>query len=352
VVRNGTRLMRAVAVPAAALVALGLMAITGAASAAAATKGSDVVTPVPAPGSKLAPHSRYYLLHLRPGAAITQTVVLHNDNDHPIDVHVDGIDGFTSDATGASYDTPYQKASGTGRWIAVSTPEITLQPGEARSVAFTVRVPPSAAPGEYLGGLGMYVPLTTPSTTVAAGAGQATFGITLQGERIIAVEIIVPGTTKADLQVTRVTPVAAPSGLVLNVGLTNAGNAFAKGTGVIAVDDTNTNVPFTIGTFVSHTSITYRVPWTRSVVPGDHNVSVKLEYDGRVTTWNGTVSIAGALQHNLERALHETEPSAPAPPPAARSWNLLAVAGVAAALACVGGAVLLRRRRRVPALSR
>ena len=113
---------------------------------------------------------------------------------------------------------------------------------------------------------------------------------------------------------TRVTPVAAPSGLVLNVGLANNGNAFAKGTGVIAVDDTNTNVPFTIGTFVSHTSITYRVPWTRTVVPGDHNVSVRLKYDGRVTTWNGTVSIAGALQHNLERALHETEPSAPTPP--------------------------------------
>ena len=49
---------------------------------------------------------------LQPGAAVTQTVVLHNDNDHPIDVRVDGIDGFTSDATGASYNTPYQKPQG------------------------------------------------------------------------------------------------------------------------------------------------------------------------------------------------------------------------------------------------
>jgi hypothetical protein len=352
VVRNETRLMRAAAVLAAALVALGIISVVGVTAAAAATKGSDVVTPVPAPGSQLAPHSRYYELHLRPGGVATQTVVLHNDNDHPIDVHVDGIDGFTSDATGASYDTPYQKAKGTGRWIVVSTPEITLQPHEARSVDFTVRVPISAAPGQYLGGLGMYVPLTSTSTTVAANAGQATFGITLQGERIIAVEVVVPGPSRPNLQVSSITPVAAPTGMVLDVALANAGNAFANGTGVIAVDDTNTNVPFTIGTFVSHTAINYRVPWTRTVVPGDHNVSVRLSYDGRVTTWNGTVSIGGALKSNLERALHQTEPNAPAPPAAHSSSSFLVAGGTVATLACIAGAVLLRRRRRrVPALA-
>ena len=164
---------------------------------------------------------------------------------------------------------------------------------------------------EYLGALGMYVPLATPPTTAAANAGQATFGITLQGERVIAVEVVVPGTATPNLQVSKVTPVAAPSGLVLNVGMVNAGNGFAHGSGVVAVDDTNTNLAFSIGTFVSHTSITYRVPWTRTVVPGDHNVSVRLTYDGRVTTWNGTISIAGALQNKLERALHQTSPHAP-----------------------------------------
>ena len=230
-VRNGARSTGAVAVVAAALVALGLGAIVAAPPVGGATKGSDVVTPVPAPGSHLAPHSHYYMLNLRPGEAITQTVVLHNDNDHAIDVHVDGIDGYTSDATGAAYDTPYRRPRATGRWIAVSTPEITLQAGEARNVDFTVRVPANAAPGQYLGALGMYVPLATPTTTAVANAGQATFGITLQGERVIAVEVVVPGAATPNLQVSKVTPVAAPSGLVLDVGLVNAGNGFAHGFG-------------------------------------------------------------------------------------------------------------------------
>ena len=92
------------------------------------------------------------------------------------------------------------------------------------------------------------------------------------------------------------------------------------------------------------------MPWTRTVVPGDHHVSVRLTYDGRVTTWNGTVSIAGALKNQLERALHQSEPGAPAPPSkrlrgACSSWP-----GSRLALAFVAGAVLLRRRR--PALAR
>ena len=104
---------------------------------------------------------------------------------------------------------------------------------------------------------------------------------------------------------------------------------------------------------MSHTSITYRVPWTRTVVPGDHNVSVRLTYDGRVTTWNGTISIAGALQNQLERALHQTEPHAPAPSSAAGSSSTLLVAGagIAAPAFVVGAVALRRRRRRAPALA-
>jgi hypothetical protein len=352
VVRYGANMTRAVAFTAAALAASGLFIAIAASGVGAATKGSDVVTPIPAEGSQLAPHSHYYLLNMKPGDVLKQTVVLHNDNDHSIDVRVDGVDGFTSDATGASYNTPYQHPKRAGRWIVVSSPEITLRAGEARNVDFTVQVPRDAAPGQYLGALGMYVPLTTTSTTGAGQKGQATFGITLQGERVIAVEVVVPGPASAHLQVNSVTPVAAPSGLRLNVGLANTGNAFARGTGVIAVDDTKTNIPFTIGTFVSHTSITYRVPWTRTVVPGDHHVSVRLNYDGRVTTWNGTVTIAGALKSQLERALHESDPGAPAPKPAHSSTLLLAV-GLVAALAMIGGALMLRRRRgQGPALAR
>ena len=227
----------------------------------------------------------------------------------------------------------------------MSTPELTLEPGQERDVPFTLHIPATAKPGEYLGAVGLWVPLESSSTTVPGGK-QAGFAVTLQGERVIAVEVVVPGPTAASLAVTGVKPVAAPDGLRLEVGIANKGNTFTKGSGVVTVADTNLNFPFQIDTFVSHTAITYRVPWTRTVVPGDHNVSVKLTYDGdRVTTWNGTVAIAGTLQRKLQRDLSANTVGA-AKPAASRSLTPFLGVALLGAVACIGGAVVLRRRRR------
>jgi hypothetical protein len=317
--------------------------VLGASPAAAATKGTDTVTASAAPGSTLAPHSHYYRLSAAPGASVTQTVHLINKNKHAIDVRIAGLDGYTSDATGAAYTTPNRNAKRVGTWIVVATPELTLQPGEARDVSFTLRVPPKTQPGEYLGAVGMWVPLQSSSTTVPGG-NHAGFAVTLQGERVIAVEVVVPGPSHASLAVSNVKPVAGPDGLRLMVAIANTGNAFTKGNGVVTVADTKLNFPFQIDTFVSHTAINFRVPWTQTVVPGDHQVSVRLTYDGdRVTTWNGTITIAGSLQKQLQKSLQET--TVAAKPASSRSYTPLLGGVLLLALACVVGAVALRRRR-------
>jgi hypothetical protein len=338
-----------------ALVASGsLVAVLGllvsAAPAQAATKGTDTVTANAAPGSRLAPNSHYFKFSAGPGASVTQTVRLVNHNKHTIDVRIAGLDGYTSDATGAAYTTPGEVAKRAGTWIVVATPELTMQSGESRDVDFTVHVPANAKPGQYLAAVGIWVPLAS-STTTLPGGQHAGFAVTLQGERVIAVEIVVPGPAHASLEVSGVRPVAAPDGLRLQVAMANTGNAFTHGSGVVTVADTKLDFPFNIDTFVSHTAITFRVPWTRTVVPGTHPVSIKLTYDGnRVTTWNGSVVIGGTLQRHLQQSLHDNQVGAPAP---ARDWShLLLVAGILAVLACAAGAVWFRRRsRQAPVLA-
>ena len=66
-----------------------------------------------------------------------------------------------------------------------------------------------------------------------------------------------------------------------------------------------------------------------------------------VTTWNGSITIAGSLQRQLQQDLHDTKVGAPAPP---RDWShLLMLAGLIAVFLCAVGAILLRRRaRRAP----
>ncbi len=78
----------------------------GASPAAATPKGTDTVTASAAPGSTLAPHSHYYRLTASPGASVTQTVYVINKNKHAVDVRIAGLDGYTSDATGARVHDP------------------------------------------------------------------------------------------------------------------------------------------------------------------------------------------------------------------------------------------------------
>ena len=84
-------------------------------------------------------------------------------------------------------------------------PELTLQPGEQRDVNFTVHVPPNAKPGQYLAGIGMWVPLPRRPRRRPSG-NHAGFAITLQGERIIAAEIVVPGPREREARGARRAP--------------------------------------------------------------------------------------------------------------------------------------------------
>ncbi len=128
--------------------------------------------------------------------------------------------------------------------------------------------------------------------------------MTLQTQRVIAVEVDVPGPIAPNLVVHSVTPVVQADTLRLQFVVSNDGNAFAKGRGSLIVADTNTRRDFSINTFVSHTTIKLPIAWTKNVVPGVHEVTLRLQdQNGRVVTWTGTVDVSGALGASLQKTL-------------------------------------------------
>jgi hypothetical protein len=332
------RSIRTVAVLAAAVAAfLGL-----ALPAAAADSKADTVTAFVAPGSKTDAKGGYYAFDATPGSSTTQSVVVRNDRTRPIVAHVEAVDAYTGAATGANYDPPGTEPSKTGTWIVVSTPEVTLQPGDRRTVDFTVHVPADAEPGVYLAGISASVPSPATSATTNGNRKGTDFEVTLEAQRLIAVQVTVPGPAAPKLVVTGARATATPDGVALLIGIANRGNAFARGSGSIKVADTSLDQRFTVNTFVPGTEIEYRVPWTKDVVPGNHAVSVLLRYgDGTQSAWNGNVAINQTTQAKLESDLAKNRlPSGGGLP-----VGLLAGA-VVAVLACLAGVVVLRRRRR------
>jgi hypothetical protein len=318
------------------------LVVAGVVPAFAASEGNDTLKAAPAPGSPLDPAGSFYLLRARPGDTFRQSVVITNPNDHQVTARVEGVDGYTAESTGASYSPPGTAPTRDGRWIVVTTPEVALQSGETRTVEFTVHVPVDATPGQHLAGLSMSVPVATPPTSTGQGSGAA-FSINLRGQRVIAVEVDVEGDAAPKLDVRGVKPEAGGEGVLLRVNIENSGNAFARGKGVLRVPDTKFQHSFDIDTFVPNTEIHYPVLWTKEVVPGSHRVSVQLTYDDdRVTTWNGTIEIAGETQAQLQRDLENRRPSS-----SSFDWGrLIVLAGIAIALACALAAFSIHRRER------
>ncbi len=337
---------RAVRFTAAAMLAAAVGTVTQGVGPAEAEDGNDVVSALVAPGSSTDPDGSYFVLDADPGDTITQTILVHNERPYPVEAHIEGVDAFTRDATGAGYGTPGKAPVGTGTWIVVSTPVLTLQPGEELPVSFTVHVPESATPGQYLAGMSAFVPLEASSTTtVPVPENVADVRITLQGQRVIAVQVNVPGPAAAKLAVAGVRPVATPDGLALLLAMENEGNAFAKGTGTVRVESTGLRTGFDIDTFVSNTAIEYRVFWTEDVVVGVHDVAVQLRYDGKQVAWNGTVEITPGLASQLEDELADIRVVGGGD--SGLPWPLIVV-GLLATLGCAFGAFALRRRRADP----
>jgi hypothetical protein len=331
---------RAVAV-AAAFVAFGGLAATS----AGAVKPGDVVAASPAPGSTVGP-GHFFVLPISPGQSLTQKIRIGNNNTHQVDVDVNAVDTHTSNTTGVIYSPPDSPDASTARWIVVSVPKITLAPAQGREVPFTVQVPKGTPPGQYLAGLSVAVPLPPDVAGKGArdGPNSAGFSIALQPQRVVAVEIDVPGPRAPNLVVSGVDPKATGGGVDLGIHIANQGNAFAHGSGVMRVADTNTDFTFKINTFIPGTSIVYPAPWTKSVVPGLHHVEVDLSYEGgRRATWNGEVNLAGDAATQLENQLRNVTPRS-----SSHSMLWLVLAALLLAL-LVAGALYMRRRRR-PAL--
>jgi hypothetical protein len=333
------RATHAVVVTTAAFVACCTLALPAHASG----KTSDAVAAKPAPGSSMSPGG-WFLLDGEPGATFTQAVRIKNTNTHAVSAHIEAVDATTSDHTGVQLGRPGGAVASIGRWIVVSTPEITLQPDEERDVSFTVRVPAGTLPGQYLAGVNVYVPLANHSTPPAAPKNGVSLGMDLQFRRAIAVEIDIPGTRAPKMVVSGAGPKASSQGIVLGIHMANKGNAFAHGKGVVRIPDTNTDFSFDMDTFVPGTAIVFPMLWTKSVVPGKHQVEVDIDYEGgRRTTWNGVVTIDGSGKGALEAALRNVQAQ-----PSSGGFNWLLLLAAVLLLAFVGGAIVMRRRARQP----
>jgi hypothetical protein len=327
-----------VAIGAVALTLASLIAVRASATPAASGQpkvriGSDSTTD---------PHGSYFVVSAVPGAEVTEHVLVSNPTTTPMTVMARGADSSTEARTGAVYSGVSDPLRGVGTWITVPTGSFVLNPNEERDIAFTVSIPRDTTVGQHLGGLAVFSPVAPP----APSGGQLQVSVTLQPERLIAVEVDVPGPAAPKLVVSTVAPIVSGDGIALAIGVSNEGTAFARGSGRLTVDSTALVSDFPIDTFVPGTAIKLPVPWSRDVPTGSHAVSVELSYgSGLTATWTGTVDIVGSTRADLEHSLAALRAAGATAKRHSRNWFPYVTWGTAALVVI---AVAVRTRRPPP----
>jgi hypothetical protein len=316
-----------------------LVAMSSAGVAAAATAPPvGTFTVRPANPNPTDPSSQaYFTLPIGARQTSTDQIAISNPTSAPITVLISGVDGLTSQTSGAVYANRQDKVKKAGLWIAVSTNKATLAPNSTRDVSFTVKVPSNASVGDHLAGIA--VENSNPRTT---GKG---FRIREVLRTVIGVLVKVPGTAAFHPSVTGIALQNLPGPRVgaVVVHLSDNGKALGKPQLTVSMSGpkhyakTQTRK---LDTLLPGDLIAYPYAWPDNLGSGQYTITAKLE--------GGGVTASKTVHLTLKRALRGVRflPTSDVTTIAAKSggipWIILPIVGVVG----LGGGVLLRRRPR------
>lgn len=280
------------------------------------------------------------------GQTITDTFTVANGGQSAGTFNLFAADGLTSQVTGVVYAdqaNPFPDGAagngeyGAGTWISLSAPSEQLTPGQSSVVGLTVKVPATAAPGDWVGSVSAENPVPTRS------GGQFGFNVTSRVTIAVVVHVAGPVNLRAVSIGTPFITVENRTRQILNVPLQYMGDVLVKPFVDLQLLDAHKRVLFKIDrqldTFVPHTTLIYPVPLD-SVVIGPGNYQVVIDFGP-----------TGAEQHFV-RTFTVTPPQANVPAPAQRGRApvginpLLWLVALLPLLALVLLALLLLRRRR------
>ena len=334
------------------LAAIVLLALVLAPLAAAAPKA-------PAFGLRAVgnPKLGYFVYSLPPGSVQQGGVIISNSGTATGTVKLFAADATTGRTTGTVYLTD-RKATHTGAWISLSSTSLTLRPGEHQTVRFTVRVPASAKPGQWVGGV---VAETSRRVTGSKSKHKTSVQIKIRDLTIVAVQVNVPGPPKIAFKIGGVTTGGQRGFQEVVTHIENSGNVLVKPTGSVTVLNkqgaTLQVLTFKMDTFLPQTAIDYPLLLKKALPPGDYSARVELSIPGvpgaatRVVTAHPTFSIS---KQDVQQVFTSAAPQTPPPGVAAASssskppWALIGAAVFGGLLLVLLVLRLLRGRRGAP----
>ncbi|WBB70042.1 DUF916 domain-containing protein [Micromonospora sp. WMMD812] len=136
-----------------ALSLLAVVAAAGVGAGPALAADGDVAWTVRTASNGYGADRSSYSYNVNPGGVVEDAMVVANRGPAPLTLAVYAADGFTTDAGQLDLFTKDKKSIAIGAWAHAGTATVTIQPGKTAQVPFTISVPGSATPGDYVGGV-------------------------------------------------------------------------------------------------------------------------------------------------------------------------------------------------------
>lgn len=309
-------------------------ALAGAAFAHAAVAPTFSVHPAEFDPSNPATRS-YFIRDVRPGQSFTGGVVVRDTGSQPITLLVYAADGLTGQTTGVVYANRGPSASaGAAAWVQIGLSQMTLQPGEQRTVPFSVAVPAGTAPGDHLAGIAFQ--------DARASTSGTQFRIREVIREVVGVLVRVPGAASPKLRVgpLRLEQLPGTNLGAIAVGIANSGRLYCKPLLAVSLrgEASSERITRPLDTVLPQTAVTYPLILTHGIAAGRYLVSARLSCP------HSTVATTQRLSLDLPlRGVHDARPATGVPSGSGIGWMVFGVAGLAA---LVGVAVGRGWRRR------
>jgi WxL Interacting Protein, peptidoglycan binding domain len=322
---------------------------------AAGREATFALSPMHADPSLKASRS-YFVIRAKPGEVVSTSVRVSNVGGLAGTTRLYAAGATTGSTSGAVYLGRNRVARSVGAWLDLHSKRLTLAPHTSRVVTFTVRVPPSATPGDHLGGI------VAENASLTNAAGKGSLQVRIRRLTIVGVEVQVPGHPAALLRISGVKAGGGRGYQYLYLHLRNDGAVTLKPAGTLVVATANgTSVArrrLSLDTFLPGTAIDYPVLLPGKVLtPGSYTATIVLSYRAIVLgyrrspgPWRTVRATFGfTVTHEQQTQVYKGAPAAAAPDRTARASTLPWIAGSMGALilllvaALIGIRLWLRR---------
>jgi hypothetical protein len=241
------------------------------------TQDQDINNPKDAFRDHVQASKSWFQFHAQAGDVISDSLEVVNTGPVAGDALVYAVDAATGATSGMVLQNRDVPATGVGSWVQLSASTIHLDPGAAKTVDFTVKVPAGAGAGEHWGGL------MVEDTNVRQGAGQFTVNTVMRTG--LALGVTLPGPAVQKLAITGVSEdVQNNLHEVFTINIANQGTALVKPKGQFVLKDasgqTVASHDLQLDSILAGSSVPYQFFWPddKSLQTGKYSVSVNLAY--------------------------------------------------------------------------